>query len=220
MKSYSIVNFLNVCLAGALPWNYGPLGHLKVSKSIWNEVVRKGDIVIDATCGNGNDSLYLANLCLNPKEGKLYCIDIQEQAIESTKIKLTSNFPSQDDYEIKYFCQSHAQFPEEIFPGSVSLICYNLGYLPGSNMKTLKTSASSTRLSIRSAIPLLKPAGLLSITSYVGHDGGLEEKEIVEEELKQLSSDDWRVYCHTPLNRPLSPILYLAYRIEKGKKTN
>jgi hypothetical protein len=41
------------------------------------QVVKPGDVVVDATCGNGADSLALAHLALTDQSGKLYCIDIQ-----------------------------------------------------------------------------------------------------------------------------------------------
>ena len=46
--------------------------------SLLRQVVRAGDTVIDATCGNGYDSLLLAKLVLHQERGKLICYDIQQ----------------------------------------------------------------------------------------------------------------------------------------------
>ena len=46
--------------------------------------VRPGDIVIDATCGNGHDTLRLAQM----GPGVLYAFDLQPEAIESTRALL------------------------------------------------------------------------------------------------------------------------------------
>lgn len=39
------------------------------SKFLWRSHVRPGDLVLDATCGNGGDSLELARLALTPAAG-------------------------------------------------------------------------------------------------------------------------------------------------------
>ena len=47
------------------------------------EVVTKEDIVVDATMGNGHDTLFLAKLAK-----QVYAFDIQEQAVEKTRQRL------------------------------------------------------------------------------------------------------------------------------------
>lgn len=203
-----------------VPWNYGPLGHLKVSKTLWTEVLRPGELAIDATCGNGHDALTIAKLCLTESSGALYCIDIQAEAIENTRKRLRAELTAPIEQRVHYHTGSHEVFPSTIKPNSVSLICYNLGYLPGKSRekdfaKSVITQTETTIRSIQSAIGLLKPSGLLSITAYPGHPGGQEESIQVGSFLSTLSPEDWRVYSHAPLNRPSSPILFLAYKIDK-----
>eukprot|EP00981_Chlorochromonas_danica_P001842 scaffold386_cov174-Ochromonas_danica.AAC.16 len=200
-------------------YRYGPLGHLTVSKFLWKEVVQIGDIVIDATCGNGHDSLFLANLALqNPSKGELHCMDIQESAILSTKKLLEEELSktSSDLLQQVYFhCQSHEHFPPSLLPQTVSLIVYNLGYLPGSD-KSIKTVTQSTLQSIERACDLVREGGMVSVTAYPGHAGGEEEYREVERYLSTLPSSSWRVYEHRPLNRERSPVLIGAYRIDKS----
>lgn len=182
--------------------------------------------MIDATCGNGHDSLLLGKLALTGSTGTLYCIDIQQEAIESTRRafyasenfseELKSCFPER----IKFVCGSHESFPEEVAPNSVALIAYNLGYLPGQRRNAdeaafVRTEAATTLSSIGRASELLKEGGLLSVTAYPGHEGGEEELLAVQSRLAMLDADQWRVHSHAPLNRPLSPTLFLAFKIEK-----
>lgn len=208
--------------------NYGPLTHIKMSKHIWSTLVKPGDTVIDATCGNGNDAIYLSSLALTRESGLLYCIDIQPEAVRSTEQRFKSDPVAMKEEQwkgrVKFVCRSHETFPSEIEPGSVSLICYNLGYLPGklrTNQEDIITysheitNAISTAESLRNAVPLVKEGGLISVTAYPGNPGGLEEADAVRGLLADLSMRDWRVYEHKPLNRPLSPILFNAFRIEK-----
>ena len=59
--------------------------HTLNAHRLWNSIIRAGDTVIDATCGNGHDSLVLAKQTLTKTSGHLYCIDIQQSAILSTQ---------------------------------------------------------------------------------------------------------------------------------------
>ena len=62
---------------------------LPFSKSLIDSHINHNSIVIDATCGNGNDTAYFAQHVPN---GFVYGFDIQEQAILNThKTKDYSN---------------------------------------------------------------------------------------------------------------------------------
>ena len=50
------------------------------------EQVQAGDLCIDATAGNGNDTLLLCELV--GKEGKVVAFDIQQVAVDNTKKRL------------------------------------------------------------------------------------------------------------------------------------
>ena len=56
---------------------------LQMAHAFLAEVVTKEDIVVDATMGNGHDTLFLAKLAK-----KVYAFDIQEQAVEKTRQRL------------------------------------------------------------------------------------------------------------------------------------
>jgi hypothetical protein len=199
-------------------WKSNPLSHLQISKYVWNEIVRSGDTVIDATCGNGHDSLFLAKLALTPTSGSLYCVDIQQQAIQSTKSNVLKELPTPLFERTKFYCQCHSTFPSEIEKDSVSLICYNLGYLPSisrqGNVKPMITTAPTTITSLNAALGLIKENGLLSVTAYPGHEGGEKETVEVENFFKSLDPFEWKVHAHFPLNRPKSPRLFLALKTE------
>ncbi len=59
------------------------------SKYLISQAVCLGDTVVDATAGNGNDTLYLANLV--GATGRVYSFDIQAQAIENTAALLAKH---------------------------------------------------------------------------------------------------------------------------------
>lgn len=53
---------------------------------VWTNVVRKGDVVVDATCGNGYDTLAMLRLVADDELqiGRVYAMDLQKDALEST----------------------------------------------------------------------------------------------------------------------------------------
>lgn len=134
-----------------------------------------GSSVIDATVGNGYDTLFLAKRVLQEDEGKLFAFDIQEKALMQAKERLQQEVPHLFP-KIRFFHQSHETFPEEIEKASIALIVYNLGYLPGGD-KEIVSKVESTLKSIKNGLPLLKPGGALSLTCYPGHSEGKREEE-------------------------------------------
>ena len=56
---------------------------------VWKEVILPGDIAIDATCGNGNDTLALAELLFaDGGQGLIYAFDLQQIALKNTSALL------------------------------------------------------------------------------------------------------------------------------------
>lgn len=190
--------------------------HLKLAHEYWHSYLQKGDIAIDATCGNGHDSLILANLILTEETGKLYAIDIHPHAIKLTKELLEKNIEKdlRDRIEIVEGC--HSTFPSEILPESVRLIVYNLGYLPGLGNKSHTTLVETTLESINKGMILLRPGGLLSITCYPGHPEGANEENHIVSFAKALDKKCWSCCYHQWINRPKSPSLLLIQKNENN----
>jgi len=169
--------------------------HLDLAHKIWSQIVHSRCVVIDATCGNGHDANVLASL----KPLKLYCLDIQDKALEATAKKLEGC-----SCEAVLLKQCHSTFPAEIQSGSVSLIVYNLGYLPGSD-KSVTTRVQTTLDSLTQAIDLMRPGGVISITCYPGHDEGAREEQALIEWGRKLDPKDWCLSVHQFENRHKSP---------------
>ena len=138
--------------------------------------IRPGEIAIDATAGNGHDTLFLAQQ-VGPG-GTVHAFDIQEEALAATRERL-----------IRAGCASRVvlhhtghehllgALPGEL-RGRVAAITFNLGYLPGSDHQTI-THSENTLAALRQALALLRPGGVLSVLAYRGHQGGQEEAEAV-----------------------------------------
>lgn len=174
------------------------------TKILWNEIIQKGDYVLDATCGGGYDSLALAQFLEQKGGGNLFCIDMQEEAIARTRLLLDKNFPNTS---IHFLQQSHTELPS--YPWK--LIVYNLGYLPRGN-KALTTQASTSIISVKKALALLIPGGVVCITCYPGHEEGAQEERALEAYLSSLPPQEWCI-THTQWNnRHKAPSLFLIQR--------
>lgn len=181
--------------------------HIKLAHSYWKTIVQPGDCVIDATCGNGYDTLYLAELALcKEKGGSLIALDLQTEAIEATSRRIQNALPSVVD-NIRYVQQCHSSFPTWILPATVKLIVYNLGYLPGSD-KTVTTQCDTTERSLTAALSLVCAGGMISVTCYPGHAEGKRETERVHQFTRALNPHRWNTCWHRS-DRVTAPQLLL-----------
>ena len=163
--------------------------------------LRSGDGVIDATCGNGHDTLFLAQL-VGP-QGRVWAFDVQEAAVVETRRRLA-------DAGVGTATVVHAghetmaeHVPQECH-GRVAGIMFNLGYLPGSD-KTVITRTDTTLQALSTALELLAPSGLLTLAVYPGHEGGAQEQQAITQWAAGLSPRQYEVQLLRPINRSASP---------------
>lgn len=160
--------------------------HLKQAHAYWKKILKPHDRVIDATCGNGHDTLFLSSLNVD-----IVAYDIQKEAIEATQAKVP---------QATFRHCSHDTFVEK----QAALIVYNLGYLPGGN-KQLTTQCETTLQSVQHALEIATKA--ISITCYPGHPEGAKEEALLIEYARSLDPKKWHVCYHQWLNRPKAPSL-------------
>lgn len=163
------------------------------------EQVKPGDFCIDATMGNGNDTLLLSRLC--GESGQVFAFDIQEQALNHTRERL-QKAAAPENYTL--LLESHSHMSQYARPETVSCIVFNLGYLPGGDhSKATKSNTSITAM--EQGLFLLKKGGLLSLCIYSGGDSGFQERDDVLTWLKQLDSHKYLVIRSDYYNRPNNP---------------
>lgn len=161
--------------------------------------VTEGGLCIDATAGNGNDTLYLAKLV--GVEGQVIAFDIQEDAVANTEKRLQEQDMSE---RAKVVLDSHVNMASYAKENTVDCIVFNLGYLPGGDHK-MATQANSSIEAMNVALKLLKKKGLLSVTIYSGGDSGFEEKDAVLSWLRQLDQRKYLVLVTEYYNRQNNP---------------
>lgn len=164
---------------------------------------------IDATCGNGFDTLFLSKLA--GTKGHIKAFDIQPQAVERTTLLLNSNMEF-INYEI--ILDSHEFIPKYI-SNKIDAAVFNLGYLPFSD-KTVTTKGDITVNAIKNIIPLLKENGKIFITTYITHDTGNEIHDIFKF-LSSLDKTNYNVLHINIINKENTPPeLFIIEKIEKN----
>jgi ubiquinone/menaquinone biosynthesis C-methylase UbiE len=176
-----------------------------LAQTILGGIIRKGDCVIDATAGNGHDTLFLAE-CVGP-DGCVLAFDVQEAAITSAKTRI-----EEAGYggRVRFFHESHQRIHTRASEDSVSAVMFNLGYLPGMD-HGVTTQSEETVAALESSLKVIKPGGVLSVICYPGHPQGAIEAGGVEAWMLGLAQDGWRIAKYGALGtRRPAPFLLLA----------
>lgn len=159
----------------------------ELAHQLCRQILQPGDVAIDATVGNGHDTVFLAE-AVSPS-GHVYGFDIQPAALDRTRDKLDAEH--QDC--VTLIAGSHATMQASIpaeHHGKIKTIMFNLGYLPGGN-KQITTQTETTLAALAAACGILSTEGLICIIAYPGHEAGREETSAVERFLQEKSSEGW-----------------------------
>ena len=168
----------------SLPENIRLVPLTQIAHSIAENFLTASSFAIDATLGNGHDTLFLAQKISSP--GRIHGFDIQSEAISATSDRLKG----QELLNRVTLHQLGHQEMDKVLPSSLihntSVIFFNLGYLPGGDKATttlLPTTLQALQLSWHQ---YLSREGMLSIMLYPGHPQGAVEADGVLEWLHLL----------------------------------
>ena len=165
------------------------------------QMIKEPLLCIDATAGTGKDTVFLAKLV--GEKGRVISMDIQEMAIEQTKKRLLKERLSN---RAEVVLDSHVHMDKYAKKDRVSLIMFNLGYLPGGD-HSLSTKADTTIEALEKGLNLLHEGGMISLLIYSGGDSGFEEKNQVLAWLRELPDDKYTVLVEAFYNKPNNPPL-------------
>lgn len=155
--------------------------------------LRPGDRAVDATMGNGHDTLALCRLV--GEAGHVYAFDVQAQAVKNTRLRLRE---AGVEDRATLFHAGHEQMGSLVKPG-VQAVMFNLGWLPGGD-KAVTTRWATTQQAVQSALELLYPGGICVVCIYPGHPAGDEERQNLLNWLRTLRPQEYNVLAHRFLN--------------------
>ncbi len=156
--------------------------------------VREGDLAVDATAGNGHDTIFLAGKV--GLKGHVYSFDVQQEALDHTLIRLEQQ---QLEKQVTLIREGHEQMQRYI-EGPVIAVMYNLGYLPGGNRR-ITTKHDTTIISLKQALQILAPRGIITMVLYPGHPEGNDEKKHLAAFCKELDPEHYTVLNSQLFNR-------------------
>lgn len=183
---------------------------LPFAKIILEKAINTGDVVVDATLGNGHDTQYLADLV--GETGRVFGFDVQEEAILSSKARLEQHGLLE---RVTIFHNGHEQLGEMIpaeHHGKITAAIFNLGYLPGSD-KTIVTKPATTISAIEQLLEMLAPEGIIVLVIYHGHEEGAVERDALMEYVHRIDQNQAHVLQYLFINQQNHPPYIVA--IEK-----
>ena len=151
---------------------------LSVVHDFWEQYLIPGTFALDATAGNGYDTVLLCRL-VGP-QGHVVAMDVQAQAVHNTKERLRS-----EGLHAQVVQDSHANLARYVPRGGLDAAVFNLGYLPG-GAHDFFTMPECSIPAMNTALSLLKPGGILTVCAYSGKLQGTVERDAVLEWVQGL----------------------------------
>ncbi|MBK1672969.1 16S rRNA (cytosine(1402)-N(4))-methyltransferase [Ectothiorhodospira shaposhnikovii] len=167
-------------------------------------LLQPGDLAVDATAGNGHDTLFLARTV--GEAGHVWAFDIQTAALDATRKRLDEAGVADRATLIQDGHQHLDRHLPDHARGRIRAVTFNLGYLPGGDHGII-TRPETSLAALEAARAVLGPDGVISLMIYRGHSGGLEEFEAIRTWLKQAHPE---LHClpHQPAGDD-GPVLVL-----------
>ncbi|MFC4076362.1 class I SAM-dependent methyltransferase [Salinithrix halophila] len=180
---------------------------LSFTKAWVKESLFEGAVAVDATVGNGNDTLFLAKAV--GAKGRVFGFDIQAQALNQTRSLLIE---AGVESRVSLFQRGHHRLAEtlaETNVPSVQAVMFNLGYLPQGD-PSITTLPETTLTAVDQSLNLIATGGTLTLVLYTGHPGGEEEASAVLERLTTLDPRFFDSAHYRLLNRNRAPSLVIV----------
>lgn len=183
---------------------------LPYAKSLLKKAIQTGDVVVDATLGNGHDTLFLADLV--GETGKVFGFDVQEEAIHASNERLSAHAMLE---RVTLFHEGHEHLSEKIptnYHGKITGAIFNLGYLPGSD-KSIVTQPETTIVAIEQLMKIMAPQGIIVLVIYHGHEKGAVERDSLIQYCQEIDQKTAHVLQYQFINQLNNPPFVVA--IEK-----
>jgi predicted methyltransferase len=176
----------------------------RVAASWVTAALPEGGFAVDATVGNGYDTLFLADRV--GKNGRVLGFDVQKMALNNAS-EILRFAGTIDRVRLVLGCHSGLGRALIGYP-RVDAAMFNLGYLPRGDRRIV-TRPSTTIPAIAAVLERLAPNGRISILAYRGHPEGPEEYQAIHAFLEQAPDLEVRELAGDTQNE-LGPRLFLV----------
>ena len=181
---------------------------IQYAQTLLHMAIEEGDIAVDATAGNGHDTVFLAKL-VGPN-GSVFAFDVQKEAVDSTLLRVLDY--SYED-RVRVINRGH-ETVDQFIDKEIGAAVFNLGYLPGSD-HSIVTKPNTTIEAIEKILKLLKVGGMIVLVVYYGHEGGKNERDELLNYVSSLPQKYIHVLRYEFINQKNDPPFILA--LEKVK---
>lgn len=175
------------------------LNTLGIAHTFLEQHITPGSFCIDATAGRGRDTAFLCRLV--GEQGKVLAFDIQQEAVEATRIRLKEEGL---DAIGEVVLDSHIHMDQYAQPGTVDAVVFNFGYLPGGDHRIF-TRPETSIPAVEQGLSLLREGGVLCACVYHGGDTGYEERDALMDYFATIDSKVYTVLVCDFRNRPGDP---------------
>ena len=175
---------------------------LQKAHRVVERVLRHGDVAVDATVGNGRDTVALARSV--GRDGRVVGFDVQEAALRRARKRLRENELAD---RVALVRRGHEAMRDELAERGhrrIRAAAFNLGYLPGGDHAVI-TRPETTVPALDAAATMLEEGGLITVVCYAGHAGGAEETRAVSEWTEQLSQERFHALSYCFVNQKNDP---------------
>ena len=178
-----------------------------MSHMLLEPYISQARVIVDMTCGNGHDTVFLASHMA--AGAVLYAFDIQPCAITTTRKALVENALAGKQVVLQ--CGTHDELVEKI-DGAVDIVLFNLGYLPSGD-HALHTKSEITVKAVKICLNKIAKNGIIMIAAYPGTEAGAQEEQRVHDFLKGIPQRTFDVSTWRPVNQVhCPPVLYIVQK--------
>lgn len=171
-----------------------------------------GARAVDATMGNGHDTLWLCRLV--GESGRVTAFDVQPEAVSRTRALLEGEGMLE---RAELHCLGHEHMAQVVAEPADAVV-FNLGWLPGA-AHGVTTRTETTLAAAEAALSILAPEGLLTICVYPGHEEGARELAALDAWAQALDPTRYDAMTRRYVNQPGDPPVLIAVKRKKGKKS-
>lgn len=185
---------------------------VELSHYFAEKLVPAGGVAVDATAGNGHDTLFLAQ-CAGA-QGKVFAFDVDPVAIANTEHLLMKHG---GECQVRLILDSHENAVNYI-ADPVDYVIFNLGYRPGADHQHT-TMPESTIKAVKGLFERVRPGGAIGICTYWGIPRCRQEALQLEEHLKSWDQNVADVLVFDFINQKNQPPkFFLIYKKKREKE--